>query len=298
MKNLIVLLAVILSVISCKNTSKEKEPAEVESAEMSEEKTQVSLSELWSTDSTLLTPESVLYDKELDIIYVSDVNMNPWEKDGNGFLSKIDTEGNIVALEWITGFDSPKGMGLVGNRLFVADLDKLVEIDVDEGKIVKKHAFPEGTTLNDITTGDDGTIYASSSATEEVFRWKDGTFEVIVDGDLGRPNGLFFEPGKLLMLTSNSGELKNIDLSTKEITKLAGGFGAGDGLVPTGTGDYIASNWQGQIFYVGSDWSVTQLLDTRGQKINTADIGYIVEKNMLLVPTFFDNRVVAYSIEK
>jgi sugar lactone lactonase YvrE len=187
-------------------------------------------------------------------------------------------------------------MGLVGSSLFVADLDKLVEVNVETGELVKKHEFPEGTTLNDITVGDDGTVYASSSNTEEVFKWKDGAFEIIVDGDLGRPNGLFFEPGKLLMLTSRSSELKSIDLETKEVTVLASGFGAGDGLVPTGTGDYVGSDWKGQIFYIGSDWTVTQLLDSREQEIYTADIDYIIEKNMLLVPTFYDNRVVAYSI--
>lgn len=298
MKKLILLFAAVLVIVSCKNTQKEKDTTDEQTTNVSEEKTQVTLTELWSTDSTLMTPESVLYDKERDIIYVTNVNMNPWEKDGNGFLSKMDTEGNIVELEWVSGFDGPKGMGLVGNSLFVADLDKLVEINVDEGKVVKKHEFPEGTALNDITTGDDGTVYASSSPTEEVFKWKNGEFEVIVGEDLGRPNGLFFEPGRLLMLTSTSGELKNINLNTKEITTLAASFGAGDGLEATGTGDYIASNWQGQLFYVSSDWDVIQLLDSREQGINTADIDYIIEKNMLLVPTFFDNRVVAYSIEK
>lgn len=298
MKNLIVLFSTILIVASCKNSSKESGAQEPQPAEMHEEQAHITLKELWATNTNLLTPESVLYDKERDVIYVSNVNMNPWEKDGNGFLSKIDTEGNILELEWITGFDGPKGLGLVGNKLFIADQDKLVEVDVNEGVIVKKHEFPEGTRLNDITTGDDGTVYTSSSATEEVFKWKDGEFEIIVDGDLGRPNGLFFEPGKLLMLTSNSGEFKNIDLNTKEISTLADGFGAGDGLEATGTGDYIASNWQGQLFYVGSDWSVDVLLDTRDKEINTADIDYIIEKNMLLVPTFYDNRVVAYSIEK
>jgi hypothetical protein len=100
------------------------------------------------------------------------------------------------------------------------------------------------------------------------------------------------------MLTSNSSTLKSIDLETKEITDLVDGLGHGDGIVPAGNGDYLASSWRGELFYISSDWQSVQLLDTREIEINAADIDYIIEKNLLLVPTFFDNRVVAYQVAK
>jgi hypothetical protein len=31
------------------------------------------------------------------------------------------------------------------------------------------------------------------------------------------------------------------------------------------------------------------------QKANAADFGFIPEKNMILIPTFFDNKVVSYT---
>jgi hypothetical protein len=40
------------------------------------------------------------------------------------------------------------------------------------------------------------------------------------------------------------------------------------------------------------------LLNTKDQEKNTADIWFIQEKDLLLVPTFFDNRVVAYKLVK
>ena len=40
-----------------------------------------------------------------------------------------------------------------------------------------------------------------------------------------------------------------------------------------------------------------KILDTKAQKLNTADIGIIPKKNILLVPTFFGNKVVAYKID-
>ncbi|MFW5657581.1 MAG: gluconolaconase [Bacteroidota bacterium] len=258
----------------------------------------VSLTEVWATDTTLRTPESVLFDPDRDVLYVSNVNMNPWEKDGNGFLSKLDTEGNILELEWVTGLDGPKGMGIANNMLYVADIDNLVEINIETGTIENKYFVEGEPSLNDVTVGDDGTVYVSGSASDKVYTFRNGQYEVLFEGELGRPNGLLYENGKLYMLTSGSSELVVFDLETMEKTKLASGFGHGDGFVQAGGQGYLASNWQGEIFYVSPDWETSKLMDTKDKNINTADLEYISEENWLLVPTFFDNRVVAYKVEK
>ena len=75
-------------------------------------------------------------------------------------------------------------------------------------------------------------------------------------------------------------------------------LGHGDGIVPVGSGDYLASSWRGEIFYISADYQKTPLLDTRNEEINAADIDYVQDMQMLLVPTFFKNYVVAYRLEK
>jgi hypothetical protein len=52
------------------------------------------------------------------------------------------------------------------------------------------------------------------------------------------------------------------------------------------------------VHYVSPEWKNTKLLDTSADKINAADIEYIPEKRLLLVPTFFKNTVVAYEVSK
>jgi hypothetical protein len=69
-----------------------------------------------------------------------------------------------------------------------------------------------------------------------------------------------------------------------------------DGLEATGDGRYVFSDWSGNIFLVGRDKSIEKILGTAEAKINAADIEYIPSKNLLLVPTFFDNRVMAYEL--
>ena len=254
-----------------------------------------SLEQVWASDTLLQTPESVLYDQDRNLIYVANVNQNPWEKDGNGFISRMDLRGKIIALEWVTGLDGPKGMGLIGNLLYVANIDEVVEIDVETGEITNRYPVEGNPSLNDISVLD-GTVYISGSGSSKVYVLSDGKISIWVEGDFGRPNGLLAEKDRLLMLTSGGGQLMAFDWNTKQKTNLVDSLGHGDGIVPAGKNDYLASSWQGELFYISSEYDRIQLLDSRDQKINTADIEYIIDKNLLLVPTFFDNRVVAYEL--
>ena len=102
-----------------------------------------SLEQVWASDTLLRTPESVLYDREREVIYVSNINMNPWEKDGNGFLSRMDLEGHILDLQWVTGLSAPKGMGILGNALFVADIAEVVEIDLPRPRTLDMMTTPK-----------------------------------------------------------------------------------------------------------------------------------------------------------
>jgi hypothetical protein len=186
-------------------------------------------------------------------------------------------------------------MGILNGSLFVADIDEVVEIAVESGEILNRYPVEGTPTLNDITVGD-GVVYISGSDSNKVFMLKDGIVTEIMSEDFGRPNGLYWEPDQLLMLTSTSSILKSIDLETGEIRDLVGELGHGDGIVPVGNGGYLASSWRGEIFYISPEWESTQLLDTREQEINAADIDFIVDTNLLIVPTFFDNRVIAYRL--
>ncbi len=293
MKYFLALMAPLL-VSAC--GSGPSEPA-LDTAEGAEETSVPTIRAQWQTDTTLRTPESVLYDPDYQVIYVANVNLNPWEKDGNGFISKLDLRGQILDLQWVTDLHGPKGMGIRDGSLFVADIDEVVEIDRETGKIIQRYPVEGTPTLNDITVGG-GVVYISGSDSNRLFALRENKVELVMESDFGRPNGLFAEEDRLLMITSNTSMLKSIDLENREITDLVGDLGHGDGIVPVGNGDYLASSWRGQLFYVTSDWQRYQLLDTRDREINAADIDYVIDKNLLLVPTFFDNRVVAYALEK
>ncbi|MFY0687480.1 MAG: hypothetical protein JXQ90_09960 [Cyclobacteriaceae bacterium] len=296
MNRLVFTSTIVLLFTACQQSTSEKQAA---TQEIVSEKPTVTLKEVWSSDTTLRTPECVIYDKPNDVLYVSNINENPWEKDGNGFISRLSTNGEVLELKWVEGLHGPKGMALKDNSLFVNDMDELVEINTSTGEIINRTVVTdENCRLNDATIGDDGTLYISGSGNQTVYQVKDGTIDTLISGDLGRPNGLLALGNQLLILGNVDTTIKSLNLKTMELKQVHEGIARGDGIVPTGKGGYIVTNWLGEIHHVTADWKSTKLLDSKAQNIYTADIDYIKELDLLLVPTFFDNRVVAYSLFK
>jgi len=291
MKNLVLFLALI-ALISC-NSIKKKETKQVEN-QVAQADYKIEI--IWESDTLLRTPESVLIDRERNILYVSNVNLNPWEKDGNGFISKLDMNGNIIELKWIEGLNGPKGMGISGNSLFIADIDALVEASIETGEIVGKIQLDGKPDLNDITVSDDGTVFVSGSASNIIYRLNNGVLEEYFKGGDERFNGLYWEKDRMLLITSGSSQFKEINHNSKEVKIIAENMGHGDAIAPVGDGGYLCTSWAGKIFYVSATGETTVLLDSESLAENAADLDYSIQNKILYVPTFFKNQVKAYKL--
>ncbi len=288
---------VIFILFNCNSKKPENTSENTETPSTVEAK--YALKKIWATDTILKTPESVIYDKARKAIYVSNVNQNPWEKDGNGFISKISASGEIIELEWVTGMSGPKGMAIVGNTLYAADIDELVSIDIEKGTIISKLKIDGASGLNDVTPGEHGKIYISDSNEGKIFQVENGEVSVFHADAPGRPNGLLMDQGKLLVAFSKASEFVSYNLNSLEKKVIAEQIGAGDGITPTNEPDtYLVSDWNGEIFIISKMMGKQSLLNTKQESKNTADIWFIPEENLLLIPTFFDNRVVAYKLVK
>jgi hypothetical protein len=288
----IFLILIVLFVCSCKSGKKAKNEEETPSEKIPAYRLEL----VWASDTLLRTPESVCYDRKRRVLYVSNVNMKPWEKDGNGFISIMDLTGNITELIWVDGLHGPKGMGIYENTLYVADIDEIVKINIENGEIDERIGIKGNPDLNDITVGDDGAVYVSGSSSNTIYKLMDNEVSEFYVGEEERFNGLSWEEDRLLLLTSGSSMFKAIDWETKTISVISKNLGHGDGIIPLGNGNYVTSSWRGAIFFVSSKGNVTKLLDTEAIHVNAADIDYNNDNNLLFVPTFFDNRVMAYKL--
>lgn len=255
------------------------------------------LVKVWETAAALKVPESVRLDAKRGVLYVSNIDGEPWTADGKGSIGKIGLDGRVIAAEWVTGLDCPKGLALSddGRWLYAADAGGIVVIDIEAGRIARKIAIPEGQQLNDLVN-DHGTLYVSDSRGKKVFAVKDDQASVFLDEKtLKGPNGVLVHGGALHVLDDNS--LKRVE-KDGTLTVLADGMpGGADGLENVQGGDFLVSVWSGALWYVPAEGDKQLLFDGKPTETRTADIGWDPKSRTVYVPTFFKNTVVAYTVE-
>lgn len=290
----ITFMAMSVFLLSCNKPKQEQ--AEDTQARQQEQETPVTLKLKWQTDAVLTTCESVLYDDKNDVLYVANINGKPDGKDGNGFISKVSLDGEVIAESWVKGMDAPKGMGLLDGKLYVTDINRVHEIDTKTGKITKTHTVKNAVFLNDIAVGK-GKVFVSDSRGGAIHVIEDGKVTAFLS-NLQGPNGLFAENGDLVVAFWDAKTLNTIDISSKDITLRTEGIENPDGIEAIDNNEYLVSSWNGLIHHIDKDWKKTLVLDTRKDSLNAADIEYVKSKNLLLVPTFFKNKVMAYEVEK
>jgi len=248
----------------------------------------------WSVSDGLKVPESVLYDRACGFLYVSNINGAPTEKNGMGFIARLTVDGAMVDPDWVTGLNAPKGMGLRGSTLYVTDIDRFHEIDIGTGRIIKTHEVPGARFLNDIEVGSDGAVYVTDMVTNRLHRLFGGAQAVWLKLEgYENANGLYLDRGTLYVGT-NQGVVK-VDLATREFALYIPHAGGIDGLRPHARG-FIVSDWNGKTELIAKGKPPEVILDTTAEKINAADLEYIPEKRLIIIPTFFDNRVMAYTM--
>ena len=255
------------------------------------------LTQVWESEATLKVPESVRFDAKRKVLYVANIDGQPWEVDGKGSIGKVGLDGKVIAAEWVTGLDCPKGMALSDDNktLYVADAGGIVAIDIDAGKISNKIEIAGSQRLNDLVN-DKGTLYVSDSAGKKVYVVKDGKAQVYIDETvLKGPNGVLVHDGALLVLDNESVNRVKKD---KSLEVLASGMpGGADGIENVKGDEFLVSVWSGAIWYVHSDGEKQLLFDGKAVDTKTADIGWDPKTKTVYVPTFFKNTVVAYKVE-
>lgn len=256
---------------------------------------QHSLTKLWETDTVLKAPESVCFDATNKVLYESNIDgTDPWAMDGIGSIGKIGLDGKIIAVDWVTGLNSPKGIGMHNGKLYVADVTGIAVIDIQKAAIEKRIPVDDSAGLNDVSVGNDGIIWVSDSKNNKIYKIENDKPTVYLD-NLKGPNGVLMRGKDFFILDAGGAYKVNAD---KTLTKLADGMEGGtDGIENVTGNDFLVSCWQGAIWYVSAKGEKQLLLDTKAEKKNTADIGFDAAKKIVYVPTFWKNSVVAYELK-
>jgi len=265
------------------------------------------------------TPESVLYDPAGDRYLVSNINGDPTAIDGNGYIIELSPDGRVTNPKLIAGgmgaganklrLDAPKGMAIVGNELWVADVTVVRKFDLKTAEHKSDIQLPAATFANDIAATSDGGAYVSDSAvkfvdgapqpagTDQIFFIdKAGKVKVLAkSSELAGPNGLALLPGNILVANTIKGD-EVYRLTEKggrdAVTKVPGGML--DGLLVVDD-TLLVSSWKTETIYRGPLSGTFKPVLTKVKGV--ADMGYDSKRKRLLVPRFMDDTVEVYELK-
>ena len=262
---------------------------------------------LWEVKG-LAQPESVVQDLATGSIYVSNIAGAIMQKDGNGFIARLRPDGTIIEREWVKGLNAPTGMALRDRTLYVADVDELIEINVASGEIAKRYPAKGAIFLNDVAVAEDGTVYASDTPMNTIWRLKDGALEPWLANDaLNGPNGLLPQGDKLIVASFGKlpgegqkeelGGLLVVNVEDQSVSKLGGGEPIGnlEGLQLLQPGVYLVTDWAAGVLYrVDAKGKADRLIKlSKG----SADLIYLPDKKTVLIPIMLNNSLVAYALD-
>jgi DNA-binding beta-propeller fold protein YncE len=254
-------------------------------------------------------PERVLYDGARDRYLVSNVNGEPAAKDGNGFISVLSPDGGVTELEWIGGgesaaLDAPKGLALVGDVLYVADIGVIRRFDANTGAALGALAVPGSTFLNGLSATADGRLYVSDSGppqgtldavgTEAVYVVDGDHVHALASGPLGRPTSLAAVEEGVLVASFGGNQVYELDAAghkRAESTLPAGGLA---GVVKLGDWAYVTS-WQASSIYAGKLGESFEVV--LSDLASPTDLGHDTQRNRLLVPHFTEDSVEVFAFE-
>jgi sugar lactone lactonase YvrE len=262
---------------------------------------------LWETKG-LAQPESVVVDPATGAIYVSNIVGAVMQKDGNGFIAKLSGDGKVLTRQWVKGLDAPTGLALHDRTLYVAAVDELGEINAASGEIIKRYPANGATFLNDVAVDADGTVYVSDTPTNTIWRLKDGSFEPWLANDkLNGPNGLLVQGDTLIVASlgripsvgqkQELAGLSQISLKDQSVSPIGNGQPIGnlDGLELLQPGVYLVTDWAaGALYRVDAKGKAERLIDLNQ---GSADLTYLPDKKIVLIPMMLDNSLVAYRLD-
>ena len=252
---------------------------------------------LWEIDSTYLAPESVAYDNLRNVLYVS--NYTGRVKEGamynSHFISKVRPDGTPIELEWLSNITTPTGICIYADKLYIVERFGVVEYDLKKDQVSNRYRIYSCCFLNDITVDKDTNIYVSVSDTNLIYRIRKGQVEHWLEtGQVRKPNGILYHNNSMLVVDNADHYFKSVNMETLEVINIAYlGEGILDGIRPCGD-DYLVTDFIGVLYRVSLDGNVEELINTREEKTYLADFEYIEDKELLIIPALWNNKLMGY----
>lgn len=236
-------------------------------------------------------PESVVYDSKNSRYLVSN--------NGNGKIVQIDSLG--VQTCYPMGITATKlaGLYIKDSLLFAASCtgakSGIIVLNLNTGDSVAL-IKPAGLNfINDITTDNNGFIYATEYNANKIFKIRLSDFSswTYVSAGLSLPNGILFDDlhNRLLVMCEGSKKVVAVNLQDSTITTVLNtGLSGTDGLIMDNRRNFYISDWTTNSVYK-YDSLFQNRIKIGGTYNDPADIYYDKIHNKIAVPCYSSNLV-------
>lgn len=254
-------------------------------------------------------PESVLIAGEARFVSNIGAALDPFAKDGDGFISRLDAVGEILALRAVGGLDAPKGMAALDGILYVADIDRVVGFDLVSGAqvFVATLDAPGPLLLNDIAAAEGRLLVTETMGGRLYALEPGGAFSMLAEGIAGA-NGVIWDApqGRAIIAGLGAdftgGRLYRWSLA-EGLAPLPGtAFGVLDGLAAAADGQLLVSDWiglapqPGRLFRVDPQTGTEVPLASPQPIRGPADFALDPSGKALWVPATLDGAVVVLTM--
>lgn len=265
----------------CKNSSKKQIDNGIENETIQIKKNKFLRENTWLLNRGLINVESIIYDHKNHFFYAS--NGIDYKIGKDGFISKISKNGELKELKWIKGLNRPTGMAIHNNLLYVADINALVIINIENGEIIKKLMEPlENSGLNDVAINNKGQIFVTASFTNSIYYAKEEKLELWIQDNekLKWANGIIANNERIIVAGMS---LNTINLNTKKIDNinLIPKVEDFDGVISDGSGNYFLTTVDKKAIWYLKNGQI-EMLKEDGSYFG--DLEFIPELNRLYIP--------------
>jgi sugar lactone lactonase YvrE len=252
-------------------------------------------------------PESVRYDRDLDVWFVSNINGHPGAKDNNGYISRLKSDGTPDSLKFIAAgkravtLNAPKGIAVVGDTLWVADIDAVRAFNKRTGAPLTSVRVRGAKFLNDVAVGPDGALYLTDTGLipdpktmlkhvgpDRIYKVASGRATVALESpQLAGPNGITWDSGdnQFVIVSFGGPSIFAWKPDSKELRPLGTGPGEQDG-VEVSDGNLVVTSWTDSSLFILKDGQSTKVASGLA---SPADIG--INGKRVAVPQLMENKV-------
>jgi hypothetical protein len=209
--------------------------------------------------------------------------LQPMTQDGDGYIATYDANGGLIE-NLVEGLDAPKGMEVIDNQLFVADIDSLLGFSTDDGSRTFAASFTgQAKFLNGLVAADDANLYISATDAGKIWKVNTKSGDIKEIASVPHVNGLeLSDDGSVIYAVQYNGQ----DPKAGRLLAVNPADGTSSPLGTYGGMLDGVSMYNGDIYF--TDWNPTGMGKVLKYDLSTQETTIVLEDERLQGPADFE----------